>query len=402
MNFLQRLIDFFKFGNQIKLSMKNTALFLLFLITAIPSKACVCEGSERNFYRNLSSDKTIMLVVFEGLSIGNEYDERIEQGSFRLIELYNTPITNLSDDIIIISGNNGSNCGEYLNWFNIGDTLFLATGFSDYEEIDPLFLEGCNTNYLIVKDGKCKGLPLDEVIQKIHHSIDQRMRCGCGFLEFAYDFYSNVKKNHSFCFAKFIGYDYSVKWDNRLFQTAQFRVLDPIKDFDIPVNATFTALGENGINCGEMFDLYQPGDSLILALEASPFNPLATDTFLLNGIECGSHSLKLKGGVDHSGMPYNEIKAKMYSIITNNKSFQTNDDCIVYPNPFNSNIIINSTNSYMLEFRLFDINGRLVFKDIGLNVRNKEYSLLSIPNGVYIVEVKTSTGCHNSRIIKTK
>jgi hypothetical protein len=343
-----------------------------------------------------------MLVVMDGLTIGHELNEHIEIGKFRLLEdIYDSGNFELPDTFYV-AGTDGMNCSTYLAQFNIGDTLIITTGYSWNELSNHIIIDGCDTNFLKVEDGKCKGLPLAEVIQKIHHSIDQIMSCGCGILEFAFDFYNNVKKPHSFCFASFIGFDYGAELDDRVYQTGYFKVLETIGDYNIPVNAIIVVLGENGINCGEMFEQYQPGDSLVLALDPSPFNPMSADTFLLNGRYCGSHALKIKSGVDHDGMTYAEIKAKMHSIITNNDLVQTNDDCVVYPNPFESNIFIRCTNSRILEVRVFDINGRLVFNDEGLNIQSKEYAMGSMSKGVYLLEIKTANGYYNKRIIKTK
>ena len=381
--------------------MKTTILFLMLIFIVLSGMACMCGSSEYNFYKNLSSDKPVMLVVMEDLSVGNEYNERIELGSFRLLDLIYDSGTISITDTVVIAGNNGANCGEYLSLFNIGDTLFLTIGNTWDGQTTQLFLEGCNTNYLKVENGKCKGLPLAEVIQKIDNSLGQSMSCGCGSLEFVFDFYSNVEKTYSFCFATFIEYDYSVEWENRVYQTGYFRVLDTIENFNLPVNTTIVVLGENGINCGEMFEQYKQGDSLILALDSPPFNPLLPDTFLLNGRYCGSHVLRIKNGVDKDGTTYAEIKAKMHSIITSNESFQIKESCLVYPNPFNSTINISSLYGSILKVRLFDINGRLVFQDKESNIQEKEYPLGAIPNGTYQLEIKTTNGCYLQRIVKT-
>jgi|GEM_PF-2007551 len=379
---------------------KNFLLSFLLLFTVLQGVACMCESEESNFYNNLRPDKTVVLVVMEDLSIGNEYDERIEMGHFRLLHLTydsgNFPVT----DTMVVAGNNGRNCGEYFSNFNLGDSLFLIISTNWGEDETQLFLEGCDVNYLKVKNGKCKGLPLTDVIQKIDYSVGQNMSCGCGSLEWVFDFYSNVKKPYSFCFASFIRYDYRVRLNNQIFQTGYFRVLDTIRNISLPVNSEIVVLGENGINCGEMFENYRSGDSLILALDASPLNKLSTDTFLLNGVYCGSHVLKIKNGVDKQGMTYAAVKAKMHSIITNDPFFQTKESCLVYPNPFCTAIHISSLNHPILRVKLFDINGRLILKEEGFNMQEKEFSPGPIPNGIYQLEIETTNGYYHKRVVK--
>jgi len=379
---------------------KNILLSFLLLFTVLHGVACTCGGEESNFYKNLRPDKTVVLVVMEDFSIGNEYDKRIELGHFRLLDLIydsgDIPVT----DTMVVAGSNGMNCGEYFDQFNLGDSMFLIISANWGEDETQLFLEGCDVNYLKVKNGKCKGLPLADVIKKIDYSVGQNKSCGCGFLEWVFDFYNNVTKPYSFCFASFIGYDYRVRLDNQIFQTGYFRVLDTIENFSLPVNSEIVVLGENGINCGEMFENYRSGDSLILALDASPINPLATDTFLLNGVYCGSHVLKIKNGVDNQGMTYAEVKAKIHSIITNDPFFQTKESCLVYPNPFSTAIHISSLNHPILRVKLFDINGKLMLKDEGFNIQKKDFSTGLIPNGIYQLEIETTNGYYHKRVVK--
>ena len=89
-------------------------------------------------------------------------------------------------------------------------------------------------------------------------------------------------------------------------------------------------------------------------------------------------------------------------MITQKESIQTNTVCSVYPNPFSSSINIVNLNSSILKVRLYDIIGRLVLKDEGLNIHEKEYTLSSLPDGIYQLEIETVNGFHCQRIVKTK
>ena len=192
--------------------MKNILILLLLVFVALHGKACICETSENNFYRNLGSDNTVILVVMENLVIGDvEYNDKIEVGNFRVLDVIYDSENIIITDTLKIYGSDGLNCNENLGQFNSGDTLFLTINPDWQTASAPINLYGCNTSYLKVENGECKGLPLPEVIQKIHNSVGQSLNCGCGFLEFAFNFYNNVEKRYSFCFASFIGYDYGGK-----------------------------------------------------------------------------------------------------------------------------------------------------------------------------------------------
>ncbi|HPR30973.1 MAG TPA: T9SS type A sorting domain-containing protein [Prolixibacteraceae bacterium] len=383
---------------------QSTILFLsllLFIFAAWQCNACICERSEYNFYRNLHSNQPILFAVMDSIYIGYGNDEWMETGVFRVIDVISGSEF-VTADTVLIFGSNGLNCGEYLSQFSFGDSLFLSVFQNFSGEQNHFFIDGCDRNYLLIKNGESTGLSIPQIIRKINSSIDQTTRCGCGILEWVFDFYDNIERDYVFCLAEFIGYDYAVEEENRLFQTGHFIVLDAIGNFTSDVGSEIVAIGENGINCGEMFGTYQSGDTLILALETSPLFPVSPDTFFLTGRYCGSHALPIQNG-RNDDKAYSEIRAEICSVIHNYIPVPLlENECLVYPNPFQSEITFCYSGEPIYEMEIFDSKGRLMLKDDGFSMHRKSFSLASYPKGIFYAKVRTSMGLYTQKIVKVE
>ena len=85
----------------------------------------------------------------------------------------------------------------------------------------------------------------------------------------------------------------------------------------------------------------------------------------------------------------------------NDVSSSLGDDIKVYPNPSNGNFFIKSRNlSGDFKVNLFDASGRLITSDSykGSGDYTKEFNL-SIPKGVYIININSPKGAYNQKLI---
>lgn len=142
-----------------------------------PEEPCIC-GSHLDywdFYTQVSEDNYHCMVVFNGFDYAYEYNGLSSQtGYFTLLDTigdFNTPI----GDTLVIIGEDGINCGEMLNRFSYGDTLFLSLSDGYYEsfEKDTFYLKGgaCGVHFLRILNGQHNGLTIEEIKQKIRANI---------------------------------------------------------------------------------------------------------------------------------------------------------------------------------------------------------------------------------------
>lgn len=141
--------------------------------------ACRCaDYYEPDFYKNVLHAKYYCLAVFDTF----EYIQELsgQRGYFKLIDTvgdFDSVIWDFNStigDTIVIEGQNGFNCGEGLNKFSLGDTLFLAlsNGYHRNYEKDTFYLPGlCGKYYQKITNGQNDGLSIGEIKDKIESII---------------------------------------------------------------------------------------------------------------------------------------------------------------------------------------------------------------------------------------
>jgi hypothetical protein len=76
------------------------------------------------------------------------------------------------------------------------------------------------------------------------------------------------------------------------------------------------------------------------------------------------------------------------------------EDCIIYPNPFRDEITIcTSLNFRKVEFRITDIEGKLLMKGL-LNIDNYRLNLAFLKPGLYNVQIDNGAGIVHRKILK--
>ena len=73
----------------------------------------------------------------------------------------------------------------------------------------------------------------------------------------------------------------------------------------------------------------------------------------------------------------------------------------IFPNPFTSYISINYKIDERLNFKLFDVNGKLIYNDdLIFNSNRKEINLSTLSRGFYFVTIKSKNSTFNTKLIK--
>lgn len=383
--------------------MKRIITFFSLLIIAKIGLACSCYTYEPNFYKNVSNTTYNCIAVFDIMDYSYEYEGLQGQtGFFILIDTIGNFNSNIGDTIVV-TGQDGLNCGEMLNGFSRGDTLFLAlsNGFYETFEKDTFYLEGaCGKYFQKITNGKYAGLTISEIKTKIYDVLERKSSaCFCNDYWDNYDFYNNVSKATSNCLAVFHRYDYSYSFNGLNSQTGYFVLLDTIGDFNTQIGDTIYVIGEDGINCGEMLNRFSSGDTLFLALSDGFYENFEKDTFYLKGGTCGYYYLKITNG-QNSGLSISEIKDKIKSKITGISEINIGKKLIIYPNPTTDLLTLESENDLILNLKIYDIAGQLIYSMDDINNYTTNINISSFKTGLYNILIYTDNEKLFRKILK--
>ena len=85
------------------------------------------------------------------------------------------------------------------------------------------------------------------------------------------------------------------------------------------------------------------------------------------------------------------------------KSFSNNNiqPVSIFPNPFTNHILINYKIDEKVNFKVFDVNGKLIYNDnLIFNSDRKEVDLSAFSKGFYFVTIKSKNLTFNTKLIK--
>ncbi|MBK7095069.1 MAG: T9SS type A sorting domain-containing protein [Saprospiraceae bacterium] len=383
--------------------MKRIITFFGLLIIAKIGFACSCYPYEPNFYKNISTSTYNCIAVFDTMDYSYEYGGLQGQtGFFILIDTIGNFNSNIGDTIVV-TGQDGLNCGEMLNGFSRGDTVFLAlsNGFYETFEKDTFYLEGaCGKYFQKITNGKYAGLTISEIKTKIYDVLERKSSaCFCNDYWDNYDFYNNVSKVASNCLAVFHRYDYSYSYGGLNSQTGYFVLIDTIGDFNTQIGDTIYVIGEDGINCGEMLNKFSSGDTLFLALSDGYYENFEKDTFYLKGGTCGYYYLKITDG-QNSGLSISEIKDKIKSKITGISEIYIEKRLTIFPNPTTDLLTLESENDLILNIKIYDIAGHLIYSTGKVNNLKTNIDISDFKTGLYNILIYTDKEQMFRKILK--
>jgi len=374
--------------------MKKLLTVFSLVILAKIGLACSCYPYQPNFFKNVSSVYNC-IAVFDTMDYSYVYNDLPGQtGHFILLDTighFNSDI----GDTIIVTGQDGLNCGETLTRFSPGDTVFLALskGFYETYEKDTFYLEGfCGKHFLKIKNGQYAGLTIPEIKAKIYNVLERNaVACFCSDFWDNMDFYSNVSKASLNCLVVFNGYNYSYSFDGLNSQTGYFKLIDTIGTHEGKIGDTIIVTGEDGINCGEILSRFSPGDTLFLALSDGYYESFEKDTFYLEGGTCGVHFLKISNGQNRE-MSISDIKDRIISKITGTGEMHIEQRVKLFPNPATDVITIEAADGLILNVKIYNMSGQLVTSFDNINNFNIDIDLKNFKSGLYHIFIETRDG----------
>jgi len=154
--------------------MKKTIILLCLFTIVQHGFSCSCFSYESDFYKNISKSTHNCIAFLDSIDDNFEYEgHKLEAGYFTLIDTigrFNSTI----GETIVVTGQDGANCGASFYGFSKGDTLVLALfeGFYKAYQKDTFHLEGaCGKYYQKITNGENSGLSLSQIKEKIKSVI---------------------------------------------------------------------------------------------------------------------------------------------------------------------------------------------------------------------------------------
>lgn len=147
--------------------MKALVLLLHLLGLSFLAAACSCAGYEPDFFKRLSYNQEFCVAVFKSVTVENRPDGTTPQTAHFTFQSAIQWSQGTGDFVVI--GQDGLNCGEAMFGFQAGDTMVLALKKSFLGNFGPdtLYLNGCERNYLTLKNGQYNGMTVQQISQKI-------------------------------------------------------------------------------------------------------------------------------------------------------------------------------------------------------------------------------------------
>lgn len=78
----------------------------------------------------------------------------------------------------------------------------------------------------------------------------------------------------------------------------------------------------------------------------------------------------------------------------------TSNNISVYPNPTNSNLMVQSLGETIESIHLYDITGNLILSKSAVGAFKTILDLDDLPSGIYVIQVQSATTYKNIRIVK--
>ena len=383
----------------------NIITILLLLTFAVhKSLACSCDPYEPNFFKNVTAYNQVCIAVFDSINYSyNVGGLNGQTGFFRLLDTIGAVNSSVGNSIVV-SGQDGLNCGENLLQFSAGDTFVLAltSGFYTSHIKDTFYLEGfCGKHFIGIQSGEYAGLTLAQIKARIKAiQNNQQNRCICP-PSWDYSYASNITDADKHVLALFHRFDYGYNYGGLLTQTGYFTLLDTFSSIPLSIGDSMIVLGENGINCGQMLHLFEPGDTFFLALNKGNNQNFAQDTFYLKGGACGNYYEQIENGSGAlNGLTIVQIMAVIDSIINPVSLIESELSIQIFPNPAKQLLHVESKNSMIESIDIFDMNGRILSRSDAIASQNKVLFISHLKPGIYALRVKTNQGLYVHKWIK--
>lgn len=156
----------------------------------------------------------------------------------------------------------------------------------------------------------------------------------------------------------------------------------------------FTTLSTNRPNAGQGAD----GNDVMHVVSSGPYNIAAYDSVMITFAFLVGDSLS-----DLQNIADAAISKINSNIPLNKEKTESNDNILIYPNPFKENLRINLNNINFSEIQLieiYDLQGRVIWSSENINENDYLISTKNWNNGVYLIKVAVNDKLIVKKIVK--
>ena len=155
--------------------MRNIRLLFLLLGAVTPIHtilACSCFGPyEFDFFKNIKKHHEVVFGVVETVDYSYEYHGLFAHTAYLTVLDTMDGARTSPGHTMVVTGQDGLNCGEIMDGFSIGDTLVLALNKGFYYEYgqDTFYLDGCRKHYHHFTMGGSNGVTISWLKERIRN-----------------------------------------------------------------------------------------------------------------------------------------------------------------------------------------------------------------------------------------
>jgi len=169
---------------------------------------------------------------------------------------------------------------------------------------------------------------------------------------------------------------------------------------------TIMVMGHDGLNCGELLEIFDPQDTLILALGI--WSDGQNETFYLDG--CGRHYLNFENGLV-TGQIINSITTQTLDEfrdnilncieITSSVENLQGEEIRLFPNPNTDQFQIAMERSSINGFEIYNANGKqMVSETLDYSVFNLTVKSTNLETGIHYIRIYTEEGILTKRFLR--
>jgi len=178
------------------------------------------------------------------------------------------------------------------------------------------------------------------------------------------------------------------------------------------INAdTILVLGQDGINCGQVLDIFNIGDTVIYSLYFDGLEDSENDEtyfWYLDG--CDVNYLRYEKdyvfgdlNATENAMSLTDFRHEILNCIDFNVSINDINDFSaidVFPIPTHDVITIDSSKDIIEDIKVFNLSGLLLYQENDIRTSHFEIKTSHLKSGIYVLKIKTSQSMSTHKIVR--
>ena len=188
------------------------------------------------------------------------------------------------------------------------------------------------------------------------------------------------------------------------FHSMEVTILENL-NLEVPFES-FLVSGHDGVNCGQVLDIFNQGDTLVIALDL--YSDGVNDIWYMDG--CNRRFLKYENGIVSGGItqstssqPFDLFKDDLLNCFdfTSSVVELKKEEVRLFPNPTTDLFQISTQQNPITSFEIFTSSGkRVVSNSLDQSVSTVEINSETLEIGIYYILIRTEKGVLTKRFLR--